>query len=105
MRRAARTELGWGIWVADIATEIPHPTAARPSEQVFQADRRGALERGYLADREQHGLAITKEVFERTDGQMRLWPGMLYGALRKMTDQGLVDVDRRAWADAVASHV
>lgn len=43
-----------------------------------------------LADREQHGLAITKEVFERTDGQMRLWPGMLYGALRKMADQGLV---------------
>ena len=23
----------------------------------------------------------------------------------KLTDQGLVDVDRRAWADAVASHV
>jgi len=43
-----------------------------------------------LADRELHGLAITKEVFDRTDGQMRLWPGMLYGALRKMTDQGLV---------------
>jgi DNA-binding PadR family transcriptional regulator len=43
-----------------------------------------------LADRELHGLAITKEVFDRTDGQMRLWPGMLYGALKKMTDQGLV---------------
>jgi PadR family transcriptional regulator PadR len=43
-----------------------------------------------LADREQHGLAITREVFERTDGQMHLWPGMLYGALRKMADQGLV---------------
>lgn len=43
-----------------------------------------------LADREQHGLAITKEVFDRTDGQMRLWPGMLYGALRNMADQGLV---------------
>ena len=43
-----------------------------------------------LADRELHGLAITQEVFDRTDGQMRLWPGMLYGALKKMTDQGLV---------------
>jgi DNA-binding PadR family transcriptional regulator len=43
-----------------------------------------------LADRELHGLAITKEVFDRTDGRMHLWPGMLYGALRKMTDQGLV---------------
>jgi DNA-binding PadR family transcriptional regulator len=44
-----------------------------------------------LADRDLHGLAITKEVLDRTDGQMHLWPGMLYGALRRMTDAGLVD--------------
>lgn len=44
-----------------------------------------------LADRDLHGLAITKEVFERTGGQMQLWPGMLYGGLRKMTDAGLID--------------
>ena len=44
-----------------------------------------------LANHDLHGLAITKEVFERTEGQMHLWPGMLYGALRKMTDAGLVD--------------
>jgi DNA-binding PadR family transcriptional regulator len=43
-----------------------------------------------LADREQHGLAITREVLERTDGEMHLWPGMLYGALRKMANAGLV---------------
>ena len=43
-----------------------------------------------LADRERHGLAITKEVFERTDGRMNLWPGMLYGALKKMAEAGLV---------------
>ena len=43
-----------------------------------------------LADRDLHGLAITKDVFDRTGGQMHLWPGMLYGALRKMTDGGLV---------------
>jgi DNA-binding PadR family transcriptional regulator len=43
-----------------------------------------------LADRDLHGLAITKDVFDRTDGQMHLWPGMLYGALRKMVDAGLV---------------
>jgi len=43
-----------------------------------------------LADRDLHGLAITKDVLERTGGQMNLWPGMLYGALRKMTDAGLV---------------
>ena len=43
-----------------------------------------------LADQDLHGLAITKEVFERTQGQMHLWPGMLYGALRKLADSGLV---------------
>lgn len=43
-----------------------------------------------LADQNLHGLAITKDVFERTDGGMHLWPGMLYGALRKMVAAGLV---------------
>lgn len=43
-----------------------------------------------LADRDLHGLAITREVFERTDGLIHLWPGMLYGALRKMAAEGLV---------------
>src|SRR4030095_9788383 len=38
-----------------------------------------------LADRDLHGLAITKEVFDRTEGRMQLWPGMLYGALRENT--------------------
>jgi DNA-binding PadR family transcriptional regulator len=51
-----------------------------------------------LADRECHGLAITKDVFARTDGQMHLWPGMLYGALRKLGEQGLV-ADAEAPAD------
>jgi len=43
-----------------------------------------------LADRDLHGLAITKEVFDRTDGQMHLWPGKLYGALKKMVESGLI---------------
>jgi DNA-binding PadR family transcriptional regulator len=43
-----------------------------------------------LADEDRHGLAITKEVFARTEGDMHLWPGMLYGALRKMTDKGYI---------------
>jgi DNA-binding PadR family transcriptional regulator len=41
-----------------------------------------------LADHDLHGLAITKEVFDRTDGQTYLWPGMLYTALKKMTEAG-----------------
>ena len=43
-----------------------------------------------LADHDLHGLAITKDVYDRTDGQMHLWPGMLYGALKKLTDSGYV---------------
>jgi DNA-binding PadR family transcriptional regulator len=43
-----------------------------------------------LAEGELHGLAITRVIFERTGGRLQLWPGMLYGALGKMTDAGLV---------------
>jgi DNA-binding PadR family transcriptional regulator len=47
-----------------------------------------------LADHDLHGSAITKEVFHRTGGSMLLWPGMLYGALKKMTQLGLVSETR-----------
>jgi DNA-binding PadR family transcriptional regulator len=43
-----------------------------------------------LADRSRHGLGIIEEVGRQTDGQVQLWPGMLYVALRKMSDEGLV---------------
>lgn len=43
-----------------------------------------------LADSDLHGTAIMEEVLERTDHQIRLWPGKLYGALRDMTDAGLI---------------
>jgi DNA-binding PadR family transcriptional regulator len=43
-----------------------------------------------LADRDLHGTAIMEEVLERTSGHLRLWPGKLYGALRDMTDDGLI---------------
>jgi len=43
-----------------------------------------------LADRDLHGLAIMNEVLERTGGRMRLWPGMLYRALGRLADIGLI---------------
>ncbi len=52
-----------------------------------------------LADQDLHGLAITREVFDRTDGRMHLWPGMLYGALKQMTTRGYV-AETAAPADA-----
>ena len=43
-----------------------------------------------LADRDLHGYAIMTDVLERTGGRMRLWPGMLYGSLKRMTEDGLI---------------
>jgi DNA-binding PadR family transcriptional regulator len=43
-----------------------------------------------LADRDLHGLAVMNDVLERTGGRMRLWPGMLYRALGRLADIGLV---------------
>jgi len=44
-----------------------------------------------LADRELHGLGIMKAVLEQTDGEMRLWPARLYGALSSMVEHGLLE--------------
>ena len=43
-----------------------------------------------LADQDRHGLGIMAEVLERTDGRMKLWPGMLYRNLSRLADEGLV---------------
>jgi DNA-binding PadR family transcriptional regulator len=43
-----------------------------------------------LADDDRHGNGIVREVLERTDGQLRIWPVMLYRCLDEMIDQGLV---------------
>lgn len=48
-----------------------------------------------LADRDLHGYGIMSEVLERTRGRMRLWPGMLYGSLRQLSEAGLIgEVER-----------
>jgi DNA-binding PadR family transcriptional regulator len=43
-----------------------------------------------LAERDLYGSAIMDEVLLRTDGEMRLWPGALYSALKDMTDNRLI---------------
>ena len=43
-----------------------------------------------LADQELHGTAIMEEVLERTDHELRLWPGKLYGALRELAAEKLI---------------
>ena len=44
-----------------------------------------------LAGGEQHGYAIMQEVLDRTDGKVRLWPATLYGTLKRLMDEKLVE--------------
>lgn len=44
-----------------------------------------------LADREQHGYGIMQEVLERTDGKVRLWPATLYGTLKRLIGEDLIE--------------
>src|SRR5713226_8394595 len=44
-----------------------------------------------LADQEQHGYGIMQEVLDRTGGKVRLWPATLYGTLKRLMDQDLID--------------
>ena len=44
-----------------------------------------------LADGENHGYAIMREVAEHTDGKMRLGPGTLYGTIKRMLADGWIE--------------
>lgn len=44
-----------------------------------------------LADSERHGYGIIKEVEARTEGRVRLGPGTLYGSIKRLVEQGLVE--------------
>ncbi len=43
-----------------------------------------------LADADRHGYAIMQEVEERTEGTVRLGPGTLYGAIKRLREKGLI---------------
>ncbi len=44
-----------------------------------------------LADQERHGYGIMQEVEARTGGELRLGPGTLYGAIKRMRGPGLIE--------------
>lgn len=44
-----------------------------------------------VADRERHGYAIMQDVESRTDGTLRLGPGTLYGTIKRMLHDGLIE--------------
>ena len=44
-----------------------------------------------LADGQRHGLGIVHEVEWRTNGTVRLGPGLLYGSIKKMVAAGYIE--------------
>jgi DNA-binding PadR family transcriptional regulator len=44
-----------------------------------------------LADRDRHGYSIMQDVAMRTGGKVKLSPGTLYSAIRRMLEQGLIE--------------
>jgi DNA-binding PadR family transcriptional regulator len=44
-----------------------------------------------VADQERHGYGIMQDIAARTGGKLRLSPGTLYGAIRRMLDQGSLE--------------
>ena len=44
-----------------------------------------------LADRERHGYGIMQEVEARSQGTVRLGPGTLYGAIKRLLAAGLIE--------------
>jgi DNA-binding PadR family transcriptional regulator len=44
-----------------------------------------------LADGEKHGYAIMRDVAELSGGAVRMGSGTLYGSIKRMLDQGLIE--------------
>jgi DNA-binding PadR family transcriptional regulator len=52
-----------------------------------------------LAAQSLHGYGIVQSVAELSDGEVRLRPGTLYGALDRLDQQGMIAVDREQPVD------
>src|ERR1700751_2088108 len=44
-----------------------------------------------VSDRERHGYAIMQDVAARTDGKVRLGPGTLYGSIKRLRADALIE--------------
>src|ERR1039457_7168273 len=44
-----------------------------------------------LAGAEQHGYGIMQEVLDRTNGTVHIWPATLYGSLKRLIADGLIE--------------
>ena len=52
-----------------------------------------------LADGERHGYGIVQEIETISDGRVRLGAGTLYGALERLSADGLIDATREEIVD------
>jgi len=44
-----------------------------------------------LSEQPQHGYGIMQDILERTDGKVRLWPPTLYGTIKRLIEEGLIE--------------
>lgn len=44
-----------------------------------------------LGEGERHGYALKREIAHRTGGKLHLGPGVLYGSINRMLEQGLIE--------------
>ena len=44
-----------------------------------------------LSEGERHGYALKREILRRTEGKLNLGSGALYGTIRKLMEQGLIE--------------
>jgi len=44
-----------------------------------------------LAAEDRHGYGIMQEVLDQTNGKLRLWPAALYGSIKKLIEEGLIE--------------
>jgi DNA-binding PadR family transcriptional regulator len=44
-----------------------------------------------LGEGERHGYALKREIAARTDGKLKLGPGVLYGSINRLFELGLIE--------------
>ncbi len=44
-----------------------------------------------LSEGDRHGYALKRAILQRTDGRMNLGSGALYGSIKKLLEQGLIE--------------
>lgn len=44
-----------------------------------------------LGEGERHGYALKREIVKRTNGKLKVGPGVLYGSINKMLELGLIE--------------